>query len=122
MSDISQRPKIEIHPDFPNEPIQGAVSGTHPKILLRKTFNGMYTLPRRSPADVVQRFEAANDITNQLVKYFKRKKAEHPEWTDEKNIERIRLALVKNSETGKWPFSEAEQSWIINRLWERRNS
>jgi hypothetical protein len=40
---------------------------------------------------------------------FKRKKMENPEWADDKNYERIRLALINRATEGRWPFTEDEQ-------------
>lgn len=107
------------HPDFPNEPIMGSISGSHPKLLLRRNEDGTYGSPRRSPEEVMHRYEQADSLVDQLVSYFMRKKAEFPEWTDEKNLERIRLALIQKAEQGKWAFTAAEQEWIMARLRER---
>lgn len=51
-----------------------------------------------------------------------RKKKEFPDWTDEKNYERIRLALINKADDGKWRFTDAEQAWIMARLRERSAS
>lgn len=67
----------------------------------------------------MRRFEAADDLVSQLVTYFKRKKAEFPEWTDEKNLERIRLAVIRKVQQGEWPYTQSEQKWILDRLRER---
>jgi hypothetical protein len=111
-----------MHPDFPIEPILGAVGGAHPKLLLRRDANGTYVIPSRSPEEIMNRFTVADDIADQLVNYFKRKKSEYPNWTDEKNYERIRLALINKAEEGKWPFTDAEQTWIMCRVRERSAS
>jgi hypothetical protein len=113
---VGQRP---IHPDFPREAILGAVSGAHPKLLLRRSGAGAYELPRRSTEEVRQRFEAADDVVAQLYRYFVRKQGEHPEWSAESNLDRIRLGLANKAAEGKWPFSQVEQQWIMNRLRER---
>lgn len=113
-------PLRAIHPDFPREAISGSVSGVQPKLLLRRSGGGTYALPRRSVAEVRKRFEAADDIVAQLHQYFVRKQREHPEWSEEQNLERIRLGLVAKANSGAWPFTELEQEWIMNRLRERR--
>jgi hypothetical protein len=122
---VSETKKTEasgIHPDFPIEPIPGAVGGAHPKLLLRRDANGTYVIPSRSPEEIMHRFTVADDIADQLVDYFKRKKSKYPNWTDEKNYERIRLALINKAEEGKWPFTDAEQAWIMCRVRERSAS
>ncbi|WP_298412901.1 hypothetical protein [Janthinobacterium sp.] len=111
--------KREIHPDYPNEPILGAIGGAQPKLALCAGDNGTYTSPRRSQEEIMHRFEVADDLTGQLVTYFKRKKAEFPQWTDASNLERIRLALIQKATEGKWAFTDAEQAWIMDRLRER---
>lgn len=107
-----------LHPDFPDE-IVGSISGAHDKLLLCRAEDGTYHGPRRSREETMHRFEVADDLVEQLVAYFKRKKAEFPEWADEKNFERIRLALVQKSRQGKWPFNQSEQLWIMDRVRER---
>lgn len=110
-----------IHPDFPREAILGAVSGVQPKLLLKRSSGGTFTQPRRSIAEITRRFEAADDIVAQLHQYFVRKQREHPEWSAEKNLERIRLGLENKAASGAWPFSVLEQQWIMDRLRERSN-
>lgn len=112
----------ELHPEFPVEEILGAVGGAQPKLLLKRGANGTYGIPKRSPEEIMHRFTIADDIANQLVTYFKRKKKEYPQWTDEKNYERIRLALISKANEGKWRFTDAEQAWIMCRLRERSAS
>ena len=108
-----------LHPEFPDEPIFGAVGGAQPKLLLCRGEDGTYQVPRRSDEEIMRRFEAADDLVSQLVAYFKRKKSEFPEWTDEKNLERIRLAVIQKVQQGKWPYTQSEQTWILDRLRER---
>ena len=118
MSDSPNSLPRQLHPDFPTETL-GAVCGAQPKLILRRNADGTYGSPRRSPEEIMHRFEVADDLTYQLVTYFKRKKREYPEWTDEKNFERIRLALINKARDGTWAFTDAEQAWILARLRER---
>jgi hypothetical protein len=119
MSEFKKTDMRVMHPDFPVKPILGAIGGAQPKLLLTRGENGTYVSPSRPHQEIMRRFEAADDIADQLASYFKRKKMENPEWTDEKNYERIRLALINKAAQGKWPFTEDEQQWIMNRLRER---
>lgn len=116
MAETEETDMQEIHPDFPVKPIHGAIGGAQPKLLLCRGADGTYSIPKRSPEEIMHRFTVADGIVEQLVTYFKRKKLEYPEWTDEKNLERIRLALIKKADQGKWPFTDAEQAWIMCRL------
>ena len=122
MSEAQETDVRELHPDFPVEPILGANGGAQPKLLLTRGENGTYGSPERSPEEIMHRFEVADDLVYQLVTYFKRKKKEYPSWMDEKNYERIRLGLINKAAEGKWPFTDAEQSWIMDRLRERSAS
>ena len=106
----------QLPPDFPVEPILGSIGGSQPKLLLCRGTNGTYVGPQRPPAEIMHRFTEAEYIANQVVTYFQRKKREYPEWTAEKNHERIRLALINKAAEGKWPFTPAEQAWIMCRL------
>jgi hypothetical protein len=122
MSQTHGTPNQDIHPDFPDEPTLGSVGGVHSKLLLRKGDNGNYAAARRSPEELKKRFDAANEIAPQLGDYFLRKKRQNPDWSDEANLERIRLAIVDKVAKGKWPFTEAEQAWIMDRVRERCSS
>ncbi|MBG6222142.1 MULTISPECIES: hypothetical protein [unclassified Janthinobacterium] len=122
MSETSKTEAREIHLEFPVELILGAIGGTQPKLLLSRGANGTYASPKRSPEEIKHRFTVADDIVDQLVAYFMRKKKEFPDWTDEKNYERIRLALINKADEGKWRFTDAEQAWIMARLRERSAS
>ena len=112
----------EVHSDFPVEPVLGAIGGAQPKLLLKRGEDGSYGSPKPSPEEIMHRFTVADNIVDQLVAYFTRKKRENPEWTDEKNYERIRLALINKASEGKWPFTVSEQAWIMCRLRERTAS
>lgn len=113
----AQRP---IHADFPREAIPGAVSGAQPKLLLRRSGAGTYELPGRSTEELRRRFVAADDIVDQLCQYFERKKRENPEWSDSKNLERIRRGLENKAVSGAWPFTTPEREWIIAQVQKRR--
>lgn len=102
--------------EFPNDIVPGVVSGAQPKLLLQRKADGKYSSPRRSPAQLKERMAVAADIVTQLGAYFLRKKSEHPDWADEHNLERIRRGLQAKAIDGKWPFSQAEQRWIMARL------
>lgn len=112
----------KIHPDFPFEPVLGAIGGSQPKLLLCRRTDGTYGSLVRLSEEIMHRFTCADDLAGQLVTYFKRKKMEYPEWDDQKHYERIRLALIEKANEGKWPYTDAEQGWIMDRLRERSAS
>lgn len=113
--------KNTIPEDFPTGRGPGSIGGAQPKLLLSKRANGMYGNPLRSHEELLHRYESADDLVGQLVTYFQRKKREFPGWGDEKNLERIRRALINKAAEGKWKFTPDEQDWIMDRLRERRN-
>ncbi|MGF6183449.1 hypothetical protein ABIB42_004504 [Massilia sp. UYP32] len=122
MSETQEIGTRKLHPDFPVEPILGAVGGAQPKLSLKRRGNGTCDVPTCSPEEIMHRFTIAEDIAGQLVTYFKRKKRAYPEWTDEKNYERIRLAFINKVSEGKWCFTDTEQAWIMCRLREHSAS
>ena len=119
MSSMNETKKRTLPPDFPVNPVLGAVSGIHPKLLLTLGEDGLYLSPRPNELELMARYEAADNLVDQLRDYFLRKKKENPEWTSEKNFERIQLGVAAKAASGKWPFSVDEQNWIMNRLRER---
>jgi hypothetical protein len=102
--------------DFPPEVAPGTVSGTQPKLLLRRNADGTYSSSRRSAQKLKIRLDVAADIVQQLGQYFDKKKLENADWTDEHNLERIRRGLQAKAIDGKWPFTQEEQRWIMARL------
>ncbi|MBA5686343.1 hypothetical protein [Rugamonas apoptosis] len=106
----------EILADFPREEVLGSVGGSQPKLLLKKSADGTYGPTQHSGDSLLARFEAADDVVGQLRTYFLRKQVENPDWTSEQNLERIRKGLASKAESGHWPFTPAEQAWIMNRL------
>ena len=106
----------DVPADFPREEVAGAVGGAQPKLLLQKRGDGTYGPVRPSDDELQARFEAAEDIVGQLHSYFLRKQAEHPEWNADQHLERIQRGIASKVNAGTWPFSVAEQAWILNRL------
>lgn len=119
MPNLPEDSQPSIHPDFPTGRAAGSIGGAQPKLLLSRRADGLYGDPQRSPEELRHRYEIADDLVGQLVTYFHRKKREFPEWGDEKNLERIRLALINKAAEGKWKFTPEEQGWIMDRLRER---
>ncbi len=122
MPNLLEDAKPTVHPDFPTGRGPGSIGGAQPKLLLSRRDDGTYGTPQRSPEELLHRYKIADDIVDQLVTYFQKKTREYPEWGDEKNLERIRLALIKKAADGKWKFTVEEQGWIMDRLRERRHT
>jgi len=106
----------EIHADFPHETIFGTVSGVQPKVLVRKDDDGNYVAGGPTVAEVLERFNVCDDLSEQLSIYAMRKKRENPSWTTEFNIERTQKAIADKVASGKWTLSAAEQAWIMDRV------
>lgn len=106
----------QIHPEFPREPIPGAVGGAQPKLLLRKNELGKYVSPGLSNDEVSARFELCDDLVGQLLHYVKRKKLENPDWSDEFNLARTKRGVEKKVRAGAWRISLAEVDWVMSRV------
>lgn len=103
-----------IPEDFPLEPELGAVSGVQPKLLVRE-IDGRY-VAGRTVDEYRERYEACDDLSQQLLAYCLRKAIEHPEWAREYNLERTRKGLAQQVAAGVWEVSAAEQAWVMHRV------
>lgn len=115
MSEIGKHSPHAIHPDFPNQ----ASGETRPRESLRGSDSASWGGPRWSAEEIMHRFAIAEIVTDQLANDFERKKAESSEWTDDERFAYVRDTLMHNTAEGWWPVSEAEQTWILNRVRER---
>ncbi len=105
--------------DFPREPLNALLSGSHPKLALRMIDGRAYA--GLTPDELYERYDTCEDLARQLANYCTRKADENPEWTHEFNIERTERGVTKKRAEGKWDISEAEQAWVIKKMREFLN-
>lgn len=96
----------QVPPDFPRGD-SGSVSGYQPKLALRKV-DGKF-VEGWSDEELYARFDACNDLVEQLTAYCRRKLAELPGATPENLFPRVRGGV----EDKGWDLTEAELDWIM---------
>ncbi len=90
------------------------MSGYQPKVLLRK-IDGEYVA---GPTDeeVFARYDACEDLAQQLAPYTKRKQAENPSWLLDETLSRVEAGVASKVSDGQWDLSSAEIAWIMTRV------
>lgn len=109
---VTNRPAVPE--DFPRAPVQGAVSGYQPKLLLRE-IGGEYVA---GPTDeeLFARYDACEDLAQQLAPYARRKQAENPSWSLEETLSKVEAGVTSKVSGGQWDLSSAEIAWIMKRV------
>ncbi|MBV2180715.1 MAG: hypothetical protein KUL86_05705 [Castellaniella sp.] len=92
-----------------------SVAGKAPKLAIRKTADNQYT-DYVDDTEHLQAYENAEDLAQQLKKYGQRKEREHPEWTREFNLSRIRKGIENKVHSSEWNITPDEKQWIMERL------
>ena len=113
---------MRIPADFPRESHPASVQGVQPKIAVGR--DGERYITGLTEDELRERYEACEDLAQQLATYCTRKAAEHPDWTVEFNIERTARGLARKVSAGEWDVSVAEQQWLMTRVrekFQRRN-
>jgi hypothetical protein len=98
--------------DFPREAKLGAVAGAQPKLLVRK-IDGLYQ-SGLTEDELWVRYDACEDLANQLSAYVSRKIATGglpPDVAMSRAEKGMRLKIA----AGKWHFSQLEMAWIMKR-------
>lgn len=99
-----------IPPDFPRDERLGAVTGAHPKVLVREV-HGKFVADRT--ADEVQAaYDMCVDLVSELRTYCDRKEREHPRLDRLALLRKVRTALKSK----RWDLSDAEIDWVMGRL------
>jgi hypothetical protein len=104
---------MSVPDDFPREVLLGAVSGKQPKLLVclvgGRFSDGLTEVERK------ERYEACEDLAQQLAEYCARKASEHIEWSKEQNLARTERGMAQKVASGAWKVSNEEQRWIMTR-------
>ncbi|ONC30088.1 hypothetical protein AQ915_20660 [Burkholderia pseudomallei] len=99
--------------DFPRPPV-GAVSGYQPKVLLREIDGGYVAGP--TDDELFARYDACEDLAQQLVPYATRKQAENPSWSLDETLSKIEASVASKVSDGQWDVSPDEIAWIMKRV------
>jgi len=108
---------MKILDDFPREMYLASVAGAQPKFAVRRDGDRYTALLLDDERQ--ERYEACEDLAQQLVEYCERKSRENPEWTAEFNVERTARGLAQKASAGRWDVSVAEQRWVMQRVREK---
>jgi len=100
-----------VPPDFPREPLPGSVAGAQPKLLARMVDGKFIT--GLTAEELYERYDACDDLAQQLAAYCTRKEHENPDWSQEFVLNRTRAGVAKKCTSGEWDFSVAELDWIM---------
>jgi hypothetical protein len=103
-----------IHNDFPRISGQGAVSGYQSKLLLRAVDGKLVAGP--TDDEVVARYDACEDLAQQLTTYAARKQAENSACSLQEVMTRIEVGIESKVASGEWMLSAAEITWVIGRV------
>ncbi|MDV2161224.1 hypothetical protein [Burkholderia pseudomallei] len=103
-----------IPDDFPREPAHGAVGGVQPKALLHRAADRLISGPTEE--ELFTRYDACEDLVQQLVSYARRKLAENQSISLFDMLSRIETDVTRKVSTGQWDISSAEITWIMKRV------
>ncbi|MFX1735748.1 hypothetical protein PXJ20_03890 [Paraburkholderia sp. A1RI_3L] len=103
-----------IPDDFPRAPAPGAVGGYQPKVLLRRVGDRLISGP--TDEDLFTRYDACEDLVQQLVSYARRKRGENQSQSLFDILSRIETDVTRKVSSGQWDISSAEVAWVIKRV------
>ncbi|QGA38979.1 hypothetical protein GAS19_15955 [Burkholderia glumae] len=103
-----------IPDDFPREPAHGAAGGSQPKVLLRRAADRLVSGP--TDEELFTRYDACEDLVQQLVSYARRKRAENRSQPLFDMLSRIETDVTRKVSSGQWDISSAEVAWIMKRV------
>ncbi|CAG2159417.1 hypothetical protein [Cupriavidus numazuensis] len=101
-----------IPDDFPREPGHGVVSGAQPKLVLRRIDGRYYA--GLTEDELWERYDACEDLAQQLAGYAARKMSEHVCPLDDV-LTRVEKSVANKVSTGRWDLSSAEIAWTMKR-------
>ncbi|NTY38079.1 hypothetical protein [Burkholderia diffusa] len=100
--------------DFPRETVQGAIGGYRPKLLLRRIDGQIVAEP--TDEERFTRYDACEDLAQQLVSYANRKLAACPTPSLRDVLARIEHNVAAKVSSGQWDISVAELGWMMVRV------
>lgn len=105
-----------IPDDFPREFAQGSIGGYQPKVLLRRA--GDRLVPGPTDEELFERYDACEDLVQQLASYARRKRAENQSQSLFDILCGIETDVTRKVSTRQWDISSAEIAWIMKRICE----
>nr|WP_272544893.1 hypothetical protein [Burkholderia cepacia] len=100
--------------DFPRELAPGTVGGYRPKVLLRRT--GGQLVSGLTDEELSNRYDACEDLAQQLAFYIRRKRAENPLQSLRDALSKVESDVTGKISSGQWDVSSAETIWIMKRV------
>lgn len=103
-----------IPEDFPRELAQGSIGGYQPKVLLRRV--GDRLIPGPTDEELFTRYDACEDLVQQLVSYARRKRADNQSQSLLDILSKIETDVTRKVSSGQWDISSAEITWMMKRI------
>ncbi|WP_221062916.1 hypothetical protein [Burkholderia pseudomallei] len=103
-----------IPDNFPREPVHSAVGGYQSKVLLRRA--GDRLIPGPTDEELFTRYDACEDLVQQLVSYARRERAENQSQSLFDVLSRIEANVTGKVSSGQWDISSAGITWIMKRI------
>ena len=98
--------------DFPRETLAGSVAGANPKLLLRKVGDRYFA--GLTPDELYKRYDACEDVAQQLAVYTQRK-IDTEGWGFDEAQHRVEMGVQNKVRAGTWDFSSTEIAWLMSR-------
>ena len=105
---------VRVPDDFPRESHAASLAGSQPKLAARLVH--CTYVAGLSPEELLERYEACEDLAQQLAVYCTRKAAENPSWSRDFNLSRAHRGVARKVKKGLWDISEAERRWVMTRV------
>lgn len=103
-----------IPEDFPRELGPGTVGGYRPKVLLRRMSDQLVS--GLTDEERSRRYDACEDLVQQLASYVRRKRAENPSQSLRDALSKVESDVMRKVSSGQWDVSSAEVIWIMKHV------
>jgi hypothetical protein len=104
--------KHVVPEDFPREMLVGSLAGSNPKLLLRKVGDRYFA--GLTPDELYERYDACEDLAQQLALYTQRK-IDSKGWGVDEALHRVEMGVENKVRANAWDFSSAEIAWLMAR-------
>jgi len=98
---------------FPRQPVPGTITGTQPKLLLRRI--GDQFVSGLTEHELLARYEMCEDLAQQLMSHTRRKMAENPVRLLDETPSKVSVGVARKVQSGQWDdLSSDELHWLEN--------